>query len=154
MAEPQRFVLDCSVALSWYFADEANRYADDVAALFPNAEAVVPALWHLEIANALVMGERRKRSTVAQATTWLTFLSSLPIVLDGETVARAWAQALSLARTYDLTTYDAAYLEVALRLNLPLATLDSKLKAACAAAGVAIFRPQTKSPAGGTPPAT
>ena len=87
------------------------------------------------------MGERRKRSTVAQATTWLAFLASLPVVVDGQTMARAWADTLNLARTHNLTTYDAAYLELALRLGLPLATLDSRVKAACAAAGVPVFQP-------------
>jgi predicted nucleic acid-binding protein len=137
----ERFVLDGSVALSWYFADEANAHADAIAALFPNVEAFVPALWHLEIANALVMGERRKRSTVAQAAKWLGHLSTLPVIVDGETTARAWADTLSLARTHTLTAYDAAYLELALRLGLPLATLDRELKTACANAGVTVFQP-------------
>ncbi len=141
MSPAQRFVLDSSVTLSWYFADEANRYADDVAARLPQVQALVPALWHLEIANAVLMGERRKRSTVSQATTWLAFLSSLPITVDGETMARAWAETLNLARAHNLTTYDAAYLELALRLGLPIATLDNNLKAACGAVGIPIFRP-------------
>jgi len=136
-----RFVLDCSVTLSWYFADEANAYADAIAALFPRVEVFVPALWHLEIANAVAMGERRKRSTLAQGTKWLNYLASLPVIVDGETTARAWTDTLSLARTHNLSSYDASYLELALRLGHPLATLDDKLKAACATAGVALFAP-------------
>ncbi|HKI31242.1 MAG TPA: type II toxin-antitoxin system VapC family toxin [Gemmataceae bacterium] len=100
-----RFVLDCSVTLSWYFADEANAYADAIAALFPRVEVFVPALWHLEIANAVAMGERRKRSTLAQGTKWLNYLASLPVIVDGETTARAWTDTLSLARTHNLSSY-------------------------------------------------
>jgi predicted nucleic acid-binding protein len=141
MKRVSRFVLDGSVALSWYFADEADPYADAVAALFPNVEAFVPILWHLEVANAVLMGERKKRSTAAQASTWLGFLASLPMIVDPETNARAWADILHLARAHDLTAYDAAYLELALRRSLPMATLDDKLKSACAAAGVPLLKP-------------
>jgi predicted nucleic acid-binding protein len=137
----ERFILDGSVTLSWYFADEANAYADAVAVLFPQVEVFVPALWHLEIANALVVGERRKRGTEAQATKWLGYLASLPVVVDGETMTRAWADTLRLARAHQLTSHDAAYLELALRLGHPLATLDAPLKAACVSVGVAVFQP-------------
>jgi predicted nucleic acid-binding protein len=135
-----RFVLDCSICLAWYFKDEADPYADAVAARFPDAHAFVPILWPLEVANALLMGERRKRSTEAQAAKWLGFLSSLPIVVDDETNARAWSDLLGMARTHDLSAYDAAYLELAVRRGLPLATLDGKLKKAAAAVGVAEFK--------------
>src|SRR5262245_60054002 len=109
------FVLDSSVTLSWFFKDEANPYADAVAARFPDASAVVPGIWPLEVANALVMGERRLRSTEAQAARWLGHLDSLPITVDTETSSRAWGDVLSLARSQNLSSYDAAYLEVALR---------------------------------------
>src|SRR5690348_14306127 len=130
-----RFVLDCSVALAWCFHDEQDPYADAIAARFPAADIVVPSLWHLEIANVFVVAERRGRSTQADTLTWTGFLSALPIAVDSETVARAWADTLSLARAHDLTAYDAAYLELTLRLGLPLATLDAQLKAAAQAVG-------------------
>ena len=135
------FVLDGSIALAWYFKDEANRYADAVAARFPLARAAVPQIWPLEVANAVLMGERRQRSTEAQAAKWLTYLGFLPIIVDDETNDRAWGEVLSLARGHRLSAYDAAYLELALRRGLPLATLDDKLKAAASAAGVPAFAP-------------
>jgi predicted nucleic acid-binding protein len=135
------FVLDGSLALAWYFKDEADPYADAVAARFPSARALVPVIWPLEVANAVLMGERRQRSTEAQATKWLGYLGSLPIAVDEETNERAWDELLSLGRAHRLSAYDAAYLELALRRGLPLATLDDKLKAAASAAGVASFVP-------------
>jgi predicted nucleic acid-binding protein len=141
MAKADQFVLDGSVALAWYFADEADAYADSIVARFPNAEAFVPTIWSLEIANALLIGERRKRSTVAQATAWVGFLSSLPITVDHETSTRAWTDIINVARVQSLTAYDAAYLELALRRQIPLATLDDRLKAAAKAAGLARYAP-------------
>ena len=141
MTTTTRFVLDGSVTLAWFFADEADAYADKVLASFPSAEAVVPGVWPLEVANAVIMAERRKRSTVAQASKWLGILGSLPVSIDGETASRAWGDVLNVARTYNLSSYDAAYLELAIRLGLPQATLEKALKAACANAGVPFFKP-------------
>jgi predicted nucleic acid-binding protein len=135
------FVLDGSLALAWYFKDEADPYADAVAGRFPAARAAVPLIWPLEVANAVLMGERRQRSTEAQAAQWLSFLGSLPIAVDDETSDRAWGEVLSLARAHRLSSYDAAYLELALRRGLPLATLDDKLRAAASALGVPAFAP-------------
>jgi predicted nucleic acid-binding protein len=134
-----RLILDTSLTLAWYFADEANPYADAVAQSLASGEAMVPSLWPLEVANALLMGERRKRSTEPQASTFLARLSTLPIVIDDETHARAWSDTLSLARAHNLSTYDAAYLELALRRGLPLASLDGKLNAAATAVGVGLY---------------
>jgi predicted nucleic acid-binding protein len=135
------FVLDGSVALAWFFKDEEDSYADAVAASFPYARAAVPIIWPLEIANALLTGERRQRSTEAQSARWLAQLALLPIAVDDETSGRAWGDVLSLARAYRLSAYDAAYLELAVRRGLPIATLDGKLKAAAAALGVPAFAP-------------
>lgn len=135
------FVLDGSLALAWYFKDEADPYADAVAAQFPAAHAAVPVIWPLEIANALLMGERRQRSSEAQASRWLAYLVSLPIAVDEDTNSRAWSEVLSLARGHRLSAYDAAYLELALRRGLPIATLDDKLKSAASTTGVRTFAP-------------
>jgi predicted nucleic acid-binding protein len=135
------FVLDGSICLAWYFKDEANPYADAVAARFPDVQAIVPAIWPLELANAVLVGERRKRSTEAQATRWLNHLSSLSITVDDETSSRAWSDVLKLGRLHKLSAYDAAYLELAIRQGLPLATLDDRLKDAATAAGVAEYKP-------------
>ena len=135
------FVLDGSLALAWYFKDEADPYADAVAASFPATRAAVPVIWPLEVANALLTGERRQRSTQAQAATWLAYLAFLPIAVDDETNTRAWGDVLSLARAHRLSAYDAAYLELAVRRGLPIATLDEKLKAAASAVHVPAFAP-------------
>jgi predicted nucleic acid-binding protein len=134
-----RLVLDGSLTLAWYFADEADPYADAVAQELASREAIVPSLWRLEIANTLVVGERRKRSTEAQAASFLARLELLPIVIDDETDARAWGETIRLARAYSLSAYDAAYLELAMRRGLPLASLDDQLKAAAAPVGVPLF---------------
>ena len=135
----ERLVLDCSVALCWFFRDEADPYADGVATKLTSTEAVVPSLWPLEVANAVLMGERRKRSTQDDAQRWITVLETLRITLDGETAARAWNDTLRLSRAQILSAYDAAYLELALRHGLPLATLDAGPKAAAQAVGVPLF---------------
>lgn len=140
-AKVEAFVLDCSVALAWCFHDEADPYADSIAARFPRVQAVVPAIWPLEVANALLMGERRKRSTSVDTAHWLAFLNALPITIADETATHLWNDILNLARGQNLSAYDAAYLELALRQGLPLATLDDKLKAAAAVVGVAEYKP-------------
>jgi predicted nucleic acid-binding protein len=137
----REFVLDSSLALAWYFKDEAAPYADAVAASFPASRAAVPVIWPLEIANAVLMGERRQRSTEAQATRWFGYLGSLPIAVDEETNDRAWSDVLNLARAHRLSAYDAAYLELALRRGLRLATLDDKLKSTALALGMSMFTP-------------
>lgn len=134
-----RFVLDGSLALAWYFADEADSDADAAARGLARREAVVPSLWRLGIANAPVVGERRKRSTQARAAAFVARPELLPIVRDDETDARAWGETIRLARAHTLSAYDAAYLELAMRRGLPLASLDDRLKAAAAAVGVPLF---------------
>jgi predicted nucleic acid-binding protein len=138
----EQFVLDGSVALAWCFSDEADPYADAVARRIPNAEPVVPAIWHLEVANALLVGERRGRCDQSDTTSWTAYLASLPISVDEGGGTRAFTDVLALARAHNLSAYDAAYLELALRRRLSLAMLDKPLKAAAAAAGVALFNSQ------------
>jgi predicted nucleic acid-binding protein len=140
-AKKVEFVLDCSVTVAWFFEDEADAYAEAVEDSLATAQAVVPVLWPLEVANALVVGERRKRTTAARVTAFLTLLKSLPVTVDDETVARAWQECLHLARSHNLSAYDAAYLELALRRGLPLASLDDRLKAAAQAVGVPEYKP-------------
>jgi len=137
----REFILDCSVTMAWYFKDEANAYANAIRRSLSGVAAVVPCLWPLEVANILVMGERRQCSTEAEASKWLGFLRILPIRVDNETAARAWSDILHIARSYNLSAYDASYLELAIRLGLPLASLDDKLMATAASAGVAEFKP-------------
>jgi predicted nucleic acid-binding protein len=136
-----RFVLDGSVTLAWLFHDERDPYADAIIGKLPDLEMIVPRLWHLEVANVLLGGERRRRCNQADTTRWLGYLSGLPIRVDGSTEARAWSETINLARQHNLTEYDAAYLELALRTGAPLATLDAKLLTAASALGVARYNP-------------
>ena len=134
-----RFVLDGSVTLAWLFHDEQDAYADAIVARLPNLEMVVPRLWHLEVGNVLVVSERRGRCTQADSTKWFGFLSGLPIIVDLQTERQAWSDTVMLARQHGLSVYDAAYLELAIREQLPIATLDKQLKSAAQAIGVALF---------------
>jgi predicted nucleic acid-binding protein len=138
--QPERLVLDGSVALAWLFRDEQDPYADAIVAKLPNVEMLVPRFWHLEIANVLLVGERRGRCSQADTSRWLSYLARLPIVADSETEIQAWSATVGLARQHRLSAYDAAYLELAIRAGLSLATLDDSLKSAAQAAGVAIYQ--------------
>jgi len=132
-------ILDSSVALSWFFKDESNDYADAVLANLAQATAIVPTIWPLEIANALLVGERRGRSTAEQALTWTILVSALPIAIDNETAGFVFDAILSIGRAHSLSAYDAAYIELAARRGLRLATLDTRLRKAAGAAGIALF---------------
>jgi predicted nucleic acid-binding protein len=132
-------VLDGSVTMVWGFEDEADAYAEAILDRMPTLQAHVPSLWPLEVANALLVGERRHRITPADTARFLTILGTFPIAVDEETVAHAWADTMHLARAHNLSSYDAAYLELAIRLGLPLAALDGKLRTAAKAVGVALY---------------
>jgi predicted nucleic acid-binding protein len=140
------FVLDNSIVMAWSFSDETSAYADAVLDSLAATQTIVPALWPLEVANALLMGERRKRSTEAETIYWIDILNKLAIAIDDETITRAWSDTLALARGHKLSAYDAAYLELAIRRRLPLATLDGPLKAAAKAVGVLFYDPTAKRP--------
>jgi predicted nucleic acid-binding protein len=132
-------VLDASLTLSWFFKDERTPGTDAVLTEVTENGAVVPALWRLEVANALQMAVRRKRIDAAFRDSALTQLSRLSIATDPDTDACAWTAILQLASRFDLTLYDAAYLELAQRRALPLATLDRALRDAAAALGIALL---------------
>jgi predicted nucleic acid-binding protein len=131
-----RFVLDCSVTVAWWFEDEANPSTDRLLDSLRSGEALVPALWPLEISNVLLTAERRRRLTRAQASQCLEMLRSLPIAVDESTSSRAMGEILSLARDQNLSVYDAAYLELSIREALPLATRDKAVAAAAKRCGV------------------
>lgn len=132
-----KFVLDCSVAMAWFFQDEATPSADELLdQLNEDAEAVVAVHWALEVSNTLLIAERRKRATVADTSHFLSILDALPIETDPQTTAKASTTTLALSRTHHLTLYDSAYLELAMRRSLPLATLDKDLRAAAKRSGV------------------
>jgi predicted nucleic acid-binding protein len=126
-------VLDSSAILAWFYTDETTPAIRQVFELLAKSGAWVPSLWRLEVANILEMGIRRGRHDAAFRHATLADLSLLPISLDLETDRRAWNATLQLAHLHRLTLYDAAYLELAQRHALPLATLDSDLRAAAIA---------------------
>jgi predicted nucleic acid-binding protein len=140
-AATKRLVLDASVTLAWCFADESTAYTEGVLDLLATGtEAVAPAIWPFEVANALLMAERRKRITVAQVTSMLQRIVDLPINVEPIRVDRAFGQILAAAREEKLTEYDAAYLELAMREGWPLASLDEQLKQSARSAGVSLVR--------------
>lgn len=131
-----RFVLDCSVTMAWCFEDEAADYADAVLTRLAVAEALVPAIWPLEVANVLLVAERRDRLTQADAARFVRLLRTLPISIDTGTSERALDTILDVGREYRLSSYDASYLELAMREGLPLSTQDSALRQAAAKCGI------------------
>lgn len=130
------FVLDCSVAVAWLFDDEASPETDALLERLRDDGALVPGLWRLELGNVLAHAERRSRITASQIAAYLGLLDRLPIVTDTEMESRALREILTLARTENLTTYDAAYLELAMRRNTELATRDKALIRAARGLGI------------------
>ena len=121
------FVLDASVVLAWCFDDESTPAAWALLDRLRTAPAHVPALWALEIGNILLGAERRRRITQARVVEFLGILGELDIRVDPDMPGRAFRDVVPLAREQRLTTYDATYLELAMRLGLPLATKDTAL---------------------------
>lgn len=139
MSSKDEFVLDNSVTMSWCFPDEQDPYALDVLKALPKASAVVPTIWPLEVANILLVGERRSRITQSDSAAFLGILGSLPITVEPDTSEHAFGGILGLARAHNISAYDAAYLELAMRRGLPLAGLDGKLRTAATAVGVPLY---------------
>ena len=133
------FVLDASIAVAWCFEDEADPAADALLDSLKARGAVVPALWPLEVANVLVQAERRGRITMTTVDGRLAAFAALSITVDTTSWRSTGAAALALARLHGLTTYDAAYLELAMRRGLPLATRDKALRRAATAVGVGVL---------------
>jgi predicted nucleic acid-binding protein len=132
-------VLDSSATLAWIYSDETT---DAIKALFDQVAdegAVVPALWRLEVANSLTMAARRGRVDMEFRRAALADLALLDITTDAHTDGQAWNDTLRLADHFRLTLYDAAYLELAQRKRLPLATLDQELRAAAQAVGMQLL---------------
>lgn len=139
-----RFVLDTSVTMAWCFEDEASGYADAILARIEDGDDVaVPSLWPLEVANVLLVGERRGRLTQAETALFIRLLGGLPISVEEDTPRHAFGAILALGRAHALSSYDAAYLELAMRLGLPLATSDVRLITAAATVGVPILNAVT-----------
>jgi predicted nucleic acid-binding protein len=134
------FVLDSSLAMAFVFRDEATPETDQILdSLGQGAKAFTPALWRFEVGNVLLMAERRRRITQAECHRHLTSLQSLPVELDDNAWGEAWSATPLLARQRQLTLYDAAYLELAIRRGVPLGSLDGDLRKAAKAEGVKLL---------------
>ena len=137
-----KLVLDASMALAWLFVrtnTKEAKCAERALLAGADAEMLVPTLWHTEIMNALLVGERHKAVTEAQVIDYLNRLYALPIITDDTTPASRRDLVMGLAREHQLTAYDATYLDLALRTNSVLATFDIKLSAAMHRAGGVVF---------------
>ena len=132
-------VIDASLTMTWYFDDEITPATEAVLNHVSEAGAVVPSLWRLEVANAFQSALRRKRISPEYRDESLVELGELPIMLDADTDTYAWTTTLRLAERFGLTIYDAAYLELAQRRSLPLATLDDELREAATAIDVTLL---------------
>lgn len=135
-----RFVLDNSVLVAWAF-DEQSSYADAVGKSLAEKRAIVPALWPLEFGNTLLVAERRRRLTEAEAARIRDHVLSLGIEVVPDQPPRVLTEVLALARYHGLTVYDASYLDLAVREGVPLATLDERLAEAARRAGVPLVEP-------------
>ena len=136
-----RFVVDNSIVMSWCFQDEADPYADSVLESLTESLAVVPAIWPLEVANVLLVAERRKRLSSSGLAHFFELLRALPISVEQETPARMLGEIYELARSLRLSSYDASYLDLSMRSSLPLATRDKALLSAAKKCGVSIYGP-------------
>jgi predicted nucleic acid-binding protein len=136
------FVLDNSVTMRWFFGDgkpQELAYASKVLDAMKEDNALVPVTWGLEVANVIARAEEKALVTEARSGAFLEMLESVDIELDSDTFAHALSDTLQLARRYKLSAYDASYLELALRRNIPLATLDEDLQKAIKKSGVKKF---------------
>ncbi len=133
------FVLDASVTLSWCFRDEASPESLAILDRLENEPALVPSIWPLEVANILAVAERRRRIVAEEISEFVGLLARLTIRLDESTGERGLTEILALARDASLSSYDAAYLDLALRAGLPLATRDKALAEAARRAGVTVM---------------
>lgn len=133
------FVIDNSVVMAWCFKDEANQYADHILGRLEDSDGFVPAIWPLEVCNVLLVAERKKRIGDAGSTRFIALLSELPIIVEQESPERMIKDIFALARKYKLSSYDASYLDLAMRKGLPIATLDKNLFAAAKRSKVPIL---------------
>lgn len=132
-------VLDCSVTMAWLMPDEGDAGVSELLDRVVSDGAVVPRHWRLECANSLIVAQRRARVDLDFVRAALADLARLPIITDDETESRAWLETLDVAHDRQLSAYDAAYLELAARRSLPLATLDRRLRTAAEAHGVTVL---------------
>lgn len=132
-------VLDGSATLAWFYPGETTVALSELFDRVVARGAFVPELWKIEVASSLTLGIRRRRITIEDREEALSDLYSLSITVDRHTGKHVWHETLAIADKHSLTVYDATYLELALRLSLPLATLDEDLRNAAQHEGVALL---------------
>jgi len=128
------------MAMAWCFEEDSFKDSVEVLEALSAFEAMVPSLWPLEVANALIVAERHKRLTEAETHRFVSLLDSLPIIVDAHTHQKALNEILVIGRDYQLTSYDASYLELSMRKGLALATFDQQLIKVCHKIGIPIFQ--------------
>lgn len=133
------YVLDCSVAMTWFFADEYTASTNALKEMFREGAVIVPTIWPLEVANVLWSTERQKRIKPYQSEKIKHLIQKLPIEVDNHLESDPLGNTLELAREYDISVYDASYMDLSLRLGIPLASLDNKLRTAATSAGIPIL---------------
>jgi predicted nucleic acid-binding protein len=126
--------------MAWCFSDEAESYPDSVLEKLVSVSAFVPSIWPLEVGNVLCAAERRKRLSYADSIRFLELLNELPIIVEPESPERMLKEVFLLAREYNLSTYDASYLDLAMRKGLPIASLDHALKEAAGRCDVPVLK--------------
>ena len=136
----QDFVIDNSVVMSWCFKDETSKYTDAMLDYLEQATAYVPAIWPLEVSNVLLVAERKKRLSQSDSSRFISLLLELPIIVEPESPERMLSEILALAREYKLSSYDASYLDLAMRKGLPIATTDKNIISAAKASRVSILK--------------
>ncbi len=136
---PDSFVVDNSVVMAWCFKDERSEYSEAVLDMLEKATAVVPSIWPLEVGNVLLAAERRKRLSRADSALFIALLSELPIIVEPESPERMIKEIFALAREFQLSSYDASYLDLAMRKDVPIASLDKNLLTAARQSQVSIL---------------
>ena len=133
------FVVDCSVALTWLFDEESTAATQALLDRLRSETVVVPTLWYLEVSNIVALAERKGRISQMRSAAFLAELSTLDIESDSEGAVNAFSGVLPLCRQHNLTSYDALYLKLTLRRNLPLASLDMDLRKVATQLGVQLL---------------
>ncbi len=133
------FVIDNSVVMRWCFKDEISQYADVILDRLEISTGFVPSIWPLEVCNVLLVAERKRRIGGADSTRFIALLTELPIIVEQEPPERMIKEIFALAREHKLSSYDASYLDLAMKKGLPIATLDKNLLAAAKRSKVPIL---------------
>jgi predicted nucleic acid-binding protein len=134
-----QFVVDNSVVMAWCFDDESSRYTDAVLDSLKESAAYVPSIWPLEVANVLLVAQKRGRLSRAKSILFMNMLNALPISMEIENRMRIFGEVFSLGSDLGITAYDASYLDLAMRKGIPIATLDTSLRKAAKKCSVPIF---------------